>query len=190
MDDRLYRSQDDRVIAGVAGGLAEHWGADPSIVRILWALLAIFTGGLALLVYVIMAIVVPEEDEVFPNGRPAVPLGPVSPDGTAGSPDGMTGSPEGATAPMATRPITRYEARRARRAARRASRQGRDGRDGRVGVAVGGIFFIVLGSWLLLREWLPGIDFDWFWPAILIGIGVLIVVMSLGRQPEEPGKAP
>lgn len=183
MDDRLYRSQDDRAIAGVAGGLAEHWGADPSLVRILWALLAIFTGGIALLVYVIMAIVVPEEDEVFPNGRPAMPVGPVAP-------DGATGSPEGATAPMATRPITRYEARRARRAARRASRQGRDGRDGRVGVAVGGIFLIVLGSWFLLREWLPGIDLDWVWPAILIGIGVLIVVMSLGRRPEEPGKTP
>ena len=62
MNERLYRSRDDRMLAGVAGGLAEIWGADPSLVRIVWALLVVLTGGLALLVYVIMAIVVPEGD--------------------------------------------------------------------------------------------------------------------------------
>ena len=41
MGTRLYRSRDDRVLAGVAGGLAELWGADPSVVRIVWALLVI-----------------------------------------------------------------------------------------------------------------------------------------------------
>jgi hypothetical protein len=55
---------------------------------------------------------------------------------------------------------------------------------------IGGILLILLGSWFLLREWLPGIDFDWFWPAILVGLGVLIIVMSLGRRPEGPGGPP
>jgi phage shock protein C len=58
--DRLYRSRDDRMLAGVAGGLAELWDADPALIRIVWALLVIFTGGVALLVYIVMAIVVPE----------------------------------------------------------------------------------------------------------------------------------
>ena len=48
------------MIAGVAGGLAEFWDADPSLIRIVWALLVVLTGGIALLVYIIMAIVVPE----------------------------------------------------------------------------------------------------------------------------------
>lgn len=48
------------MLAGVAGGLAETLDADPSLVRIVWAMLAIFTGGLAILVYIVMAIVVPE----------------------------------------------------------------------------------------------------------------------------------
>ena len=65
--DRLYRSRDDRMLAGVAGGLADMWGADPSLVRVIWALLVIFTGGVALLVYIVMAIVVPEEDLVPPT---------------------------------------------------------------------------------------------------------------------------
>ena len=64
MNGRLYRSRDDRMLAGVAGGLAEQWDADPSLVRIVWAVLVFLTGGIALLVYIIMAIVVPEEDEV------------------------------------------------------------------------------------------------------------------------------
>ena len=64
MNTRLFRSRDDRMIAGVAGGLAELWGADPSLVRLGWALLAIFTGGIALIVYIVLAIVVPEEDDL------------------------------------------------------------------------------------------------------------------------------
>ena len=76
MGYRLYRSRRDRMLAGVAGGLAEMWGADPSLVRIIWALLVVFTGGVALLVYIVMAIVVPEEDEVFgPDGAPPRPAG-------------------------------------------------------------------------------------------------------------------
>jgi phage shock protein PspC (stress-responsive transcriptional regulator) len=168
MDDRLYRSEDDRVIAGVAGGLAERWDSDPALVRLLWVLLAIFTGGMALIVYVIMAIVVPDESVVYPGGRPTAP----SP-GTQVAPDGT---------PV---PLTRAEARRARIAARRAARNGRDGRRG---LAIGGSVLIMLGAWFLLREFVP-IDFDWVWPAMLIASGILIVVFALDRRSERPGGA-
>lgn len=60
MDRRLYRSRDDRMIAGVAGGLAEYVGMDPSIVRILWAVLALASGGFLLILYGIMWLVVPK----------------------------------------------------------------------------------------------------------------------------------
>ena len=71
MSTRLYRSRRDRMLAGVAGGLAEMWGADPALVRIIWALLVVLTGGVALVVYIVMAVVVPDEDEVYPGGVPA-----------------------------------------------------------------------------------------------------------------------
>jgi len=58
--DRLYRSRTDRMFAGVAGGVAERLEADPALVRIAWAVLVFVTGGFALLVYIIMAFVVPE----------------------------------------------------------------------------------------------------------------------------------
>ncbi|HEV8404118.1 MAG TPA: PspC domain-containing protein [Candidatus Limnocylindrales bacterium] len=169
MVDRLFRSEDDRVIAGVAGGLADLWDADPALIRLLWVLLAIFTGGIALLVYVIMAIVVPDESVVYPGGRPVA------------SNLAAQGSP-GET----PRPPTRAEARRARRAARRAARNGRDGRPG---LAIAGSVLIILGAWFLLREWIPALDFDWVWPAILIATGVLIVAFALDRRSEKPGGA-
>src|SRR4051812_15756038 len=66
MDTRLTRSRDDRMIAGVAGGLADYLGIDPSLVRIAWVVLFL-AGGLGLLIYIIMWIVVPEEDELTPD---------------------------------------------------------------------------------------------------------------------------
>ena len=59
MNRRLYKSETDRVIAGVAGGVAQYLDVDPSIVRVVWAVLAIITGGLFFVLYVVMWIVVP-----------------------------------------------------------------------------------------------------------------------------------
>ncbi|MEI7744376.1 MAG: PspC domain-containing protein [Chloroflexota bacterium] len=59
MTDRLYRSPTDQVIAGVAGGMATWLDIDPSLIRIAWALLAIGSAGIVVLVYIVMMIVVP-----------------------------------------------------------------------------------------------------------------------------------
>ena len=60
MSKRLYRSQNERMIAGVCGGLAEYFDIDPTLVRLAMVLLAL-AGGPGLVLYIIMAIVVPEE---------------------------------------------------------------------------------------------------------------------------------
>jgi len=60
MTKRLYRSRNDRMIAGVCGGLAEYFAIDPVIVRII-AFILLLPGGLpGFLPYVILWIVVPE----------------------------------------------------------------------------------------------------------------------------------
>jgi phage shock protein C len=59
METRLYRSRKERMIAGICGGVAEYFGIDPVIVRIV-ALVLLF-GGPGLPVYLILWLIVPEE---------------------------------------------------------------------------------------------------------------------------------
>lgn len=57
---RLYRSRTDRLIGGVCGGLGAYLDIDPTVIRLLFVLLA-FAGGPGLLAYLVMLILVPEE---------------------------------------------------------------------------------------------------------------------------------
>ena len=69
----LRRSRDERVIAGVCGGLAEYLGVDPVLVRIA-ALLLVFAGGAGIVLYAIGWIAIPEEpEELVTAFEPASP---------------------------------------------------------------------------------------------------------------------
>ncbi len=57
---RLYRSRDERMIAGVAGGLAEYFGIDPTLVRLAFVAFTL-AGGSGVLAYLILAIIMPLE---------------------------------------------------------------------------------------------------------------------------------
>lgn len=63
---RLYRSADDRILAGVAGGLADYFDVDPVIVRIIWFVSIFLTGSLTFWLYLIMIAVVPPEPTSWP----------------------------------------------------------------------------------------------------------------------------
>ena len=60
MNKRLMRSN-DRVIAGVCGGLAEYFDFDPVLVRIAYAFLTLFTAFCGLIFYIVLWIVMPEK---------------------------------------------------------------------------------------------------------------------------------
>lgn len=62
--NKLYRSRKTRIIAGVAGGLAEYFEIDVTLVRLLWVL-AVFAGGTGVLAYIVAVIVIPEEKDAF-----------------------------------------------------------------------------------------------------------------------------
>jgi phage shock protein C len=152
---RLYRSRTDSMIGGVAAGLAAYLNSDPALVRIVWAILVVVTGGAALVVYIIAWVVVPEE-----------PVGPADSFAAAAEPttDPVTGevvtlAGEPATAAAATPSVT----------------------GGQAGVVVG-IGLVVIGLWFLLREYLPEIDWSLIWPLVLVGIGVLVLVTSMRRR--------
>lgn len=61
---RLYRSRDERMIAGVAGGIAEYLAVDPTLARAAFVLFTL-VGGWGLLAYLILAVIMPLE----PAGR-------------------------------------------------------------------------------------------------------------------------
>jgi phage shock protein C len=63
MAGTLTRSRSDRKIAGVCGGVAEFFGIDSTTVRVLWVIAGIIPGGWGVLPYIVLWIVLPEEDE-------------------------------------------------------------------------------------------------------------------------------
>jgi phage shock protein C len=154
---RLSRCRQDRLIAGVASGVAEYFDIDPTIVRLLW-ILSVFFGGLGLFLYVAMAIIVPLE----PEEVPAVGASANDPSGEASVP-----SPTGwHSTPAAHRHAT--------------------GSTGRL-VTFFGIALILFGALALLDAVLPAwADGGRFlWPAFVLGIGAILVVSAMRREPTE-----
>ncbi len=182
MADRLYRSPTDRVIAGVAGGLAVYLNLDPSLVRIAWVLLAILSGGIFVLVYFVMMIVVP----LPPVGwvpRPRAGSGPVWPSGTSGwqpgSPPPSAPQPgavpgwqtgEGSSWGPGAQPAPHWTPRRVD--------------SGNAGIVFGAVL-ILLGAWFLVDQY---VDVDWnlLWPVVVIGLGVVLMVGAMRRN-RPPG---
>lgn len=75
MRDKLYRSRRQRVIAGVAGGLAQYFNIDPVIIRVLIVVLTLLHGT-GIILYIVLWIVVPEEPfelayGIKPDGEPS-----------------------------------------------------------------------------------------------------------------------
>jgi phage shock protein C len=158
--ERLYKSREDRMLFGVAGGMAEWMDLDPAIVRLVWAVL-ILAGGVGLLLYIVAAIVIPE-----------------APYGVMGA-AAATGDP-GASAPDGTAAAeqTRWDARQARRAARRRG-------NGSAGVVFGALL-VIAGVWFLIDRYVPAFDASWFVPGVLIVVGIALVIGAMGRS-RTPG---
>jgi phage shock protein C len=60
---KLRKSRTDKMIFGVCGGLGRAFDIDPTVVRVLWVVGALFSGGIIFLLYIVMAVIMPFEDE-------------------------------------------------------------------------------------------------------------------------------
>ncbi len=69
MVNRLYRSESDKKVAGVCGGIAEYFGIDSTIIRLLW-LISIVVYGTGLLIYIIAAIIMPTREDINTRVNP------------------------------------------------------------------------------------------------------------------------
>jgi phage shock protein C len=59
----LVRNRDNRIVAGVCAGLADYLGMDVNVVRLLVAVVTVFTAGTAILAYLVAWAVIPEEGQ-------------------------------------------------------------------------------------------------------------------------------
>jgi phage shock protein C len=194
MNRRLYRSRTDSVIGGVAGGVAEYLDVDPSIVRIVWAVLAIVTGGIFLVLYVVMWIVVPEGTPgpagPYQPGPGAVP-GWTPPEGTTGAPPAADASampPAGSAEEVGT--ATSDDTQTASTWSAASTPGGgyaaapEHHRRGSGGGVIFGLVLVLLGAWFLVDEYVPGLDTDLLWPIALVVIGLALLFISMRRSSE------
>ena len=171
MTDRLYRSPTDRVIAGVAGGLATWLRVDPSLVRVAWVVLAVLSGGIFLLVYLVMMIVVP----LPPAGWVPSPGPPPGGQWTSPPPGGQWGSPPPSgqwapppsgggqwTPPPGTVPAWKTP-------------------DPTNAGIVFGFILVGLGVWFLVAQYIH-IDWQLVWPVIVILVGAALIVGAMRRN--------
>ena len=189
----LYRSRDDRMLAGVCGGIGGYFAVDPTLVRLAFVLMAAFT-GVGVLAYIVLWIVVPEEGgrplyeewksrpdaQASPEGAPngaaptaaAAPAAPVTPDAPAAP---VTGEPPAASAGG---PVPVTGAWQAAPQEWHMRHEGR--RSGGVGL---GIILIVVGGVLLVHRLVPQLNIDiWkLWPLLIIAIGLGMVLRPRRR---------
>jgi len=62
MEKKLYLSRDNKILSGVCGGIAEYFGVDPTLIRIIWVMLTLCSFGAALFLYVICWAIMPLRD--------------------------------------------------------------------------------------------------------------------------------
>lgn len=62
MNKRLYKSNENKMVDGVCGGIAEHFGIDPTLVRLAWVLFCAM-GGSGFVAYIVAAIIIPRAPE-------------------------------------------------------------------------------------------------------------------------------
>ena len=166
MNRRLYRSRRDSILGGVAGGVADYFDMDPSIVRIVWAVLALVTGGIFLVLYIVMWIVVPEGPSAATVAQSAAGATPPAEPGSDAAATGTTAGTE------ASAPTWEVQEQRIRRG-------------GAGGAVIFGLILIGLGVWFLIDRYIPAINGDLLWPVALVVLGIVLLVIALRRPASQ-----
>jgi len=176
---RLYRSR-DRQLAGVAGGMAEYLDIDPTVVRILWIIIGVASGGLVLLAYFILALVIPQAPYAMAPGAQAgwVPAG-----GPAGASTGWSAAP-GASPGWTTPPAAPvWDPDPAINAATEPRNRQRTESRGIGAAAIVGVVLIVVGIIALANVVLPGwVSGAILGPAVILTLGAALLVSSIRRD--------
>lgn len=155
MNRKLYRSITDKMVGGVCGGLAEYFDIDPVIVRLIFVLAVIF-GGSGILAYIILWIIIPQ--------RPYI----ITPYSSKSQNENSEQKNE--FQDNAGNTGTNYNSASIRK---------------RGSTSIAGILLIVIGVIFLMDNFIPHFHFKDFWPLILIGLGIAIIMKAQNNSNNE-----
>ncbi|MFQ5796356.1 MAG: PspC domain-containing protein [Candidatus Bipolaricaulia bacterium] len=146
---RLVKSETDKMLFGVAGGLAEYLGMDPVLVRVAFVVLC-FASGIGLLAYIILAVLMPSPETAGEEALPTLQGGPALEKGQASL--ASSSEPESRTAD------NQNDARRRRNAV--------------------GLILVVIGTFFLTVNFNAFFWMNWgfAWALTLIAIGAALLV--------------
>ena len=190
MENRLLRNEHDKVIAGVSSGIASYMEVDVTIIRLLFVLSTIFLVGTGVLVYLVMWIVVPVNNDpaakfrkfndYFKNQQNASGFTP--------PPFGQNPFQTGGPAQNSSQPGGQPQTGNPFQAETKTSTDWQNPVDYKglrknndTGKTVGGLFLLVIGLYFLMNE------FDiipyWFrlgklWPLVFVAIGLSFILKS------------
>jgi phage shock protein C len=151
---RLERSNINRVISGVCGGIAEYLAVDATLVRVAFVVLTL-VGGAGILAYIVLLILMPQPGQPAPFTKP--PASTVSADTTTRmEPDSAATAPTTTVTPVDPA-VHQAEADRRRSAV------------GFLLIALGVVFLLSNAGAFRLIQW------NYVWPLVLIGIGALFL---------------
>jgi phage shock protein C len=154
MEKKLYRSTTDKMLGGVAGGLGEYFGIDSTLIRVLFIVI-VFLGGGGIIAYIILWIVVPQKPYELPKYNFNQP--PSEGSSESGFSSGQSKSDSfsvsnGAIIGSVVQTNNKQ-----------------------IWIAV---ILIVIGGLLLLDNIFPRFNFNHYWPVILIGIGIGLLLKA------------
>jgi len=183
MEKRLFRNEYDKVVAGVSSGVAEYMEVDVTIIRLLFVLSTVFLVGTGVLVYLILWIVVPV------NNDPAARFSKFN--------DffNKQNNPFTATDPFSKRSSvsgsgTQDWTSQGLKEERKATWKNPDDfkgykKDNETGRTVAGLFLLVVGMYFLMDEFnlIPfGFKLAKLWPVVFIAIGVSFIIKSKNKK--------
>ena len=180
---RLYRSTSDSTLGGVAAGLGAYFNIDPTIIRIVFLLLTLFTGGGFLVVYLALWLLIPaagstatEANQVIHenvNELGAKFRGFAAPRSTSGS-----GNPTGGQATMTSNgnPVDGNPGAEPNMAQAQLPPSGSAATRPRQGVSPQVLIWIGLFFLLVNLGVFRGIHWAMWWPLLLVGLGALMIM--------------
>lgn len=166
MSKKLYRSRDDRMIAGVCGGLADYFNVDSSLIRLAVLFVFLFQ-GVGLIAYIIAWLIMSEEPVKTEYRMPD--------DYYIEDQQNAENTNQDQSSESAEQRNEEYEARKKKEKEYYQQYQDQNSENSNNRRKLFAVIMIIVGSIFMVDIWIPNLYWEKYWPIILIAAGILIL---------------